>query len=815
MNEDIRTMLDNAAELAPEIIELTGCEQGWGILRSGQSIIGGEPLNVAGQEYRFGYGTHARSRIRLESAVALTHFYAVAGPALDSDVKKCPGEMEPIRFLVTSGGKTLAASPLLNTGDAFVFDVKLDSVRALELLVEPSGSTHMTHANWCNPVLTTADGKQIQCGKSGWDTTFPVSFGYGEISAREFFAANGLQHTSERKGDHTLHRFVAAAPSLVMTVELKAWHDFPVWEYHTWFTNPSAQKSLRLYDISPLAMSYHSSFSGGGGKLLRLRGSFNTDARHQWPGDGFKDSFTPVSDDLSFDREITFGATGGRPSDEWLPCFDLAVGDANLRCVVGWAGQWQAQVTASGGVWRLTAKLEDADLVLEPGETIEVPSIFLQYNSEGGNDHAVNLWRRFVTKHVMLPINDAPPAGPVSFMSWGGLPEPGQLDRLRCIEREQLPVDIYWMDAGWFAPASANEFNPAWFRNVGDWDFNPDSFPQELANIEKTAHQNGKKLLLWFEPERVRTSSKLAQEHPELLIFDGPENTLLDLGDPAAWQWCFDKISGIIERNHLDWYREDFNFQPLPYWRKKDAPDRKGITEIRFVAGLYRFWRELRRKFPRLMIDNCASGGRRLDIELLRYSMPLWYSDMQCFPGFNPEFQLTHIAGMARYWPRFGTGTQNPEGGDTYNFRAAMNAAIGIHCFYGTEGPVTGDYPFDWLRARLHEYRAVRDCFTGDYYSLSAPDGSGGGMWTVTQYDLPEDGHGLLTVFRGPQSPAVECALLLRGLDQDADYLVEDMDQTFAPATENGQALMTAGLTLRVAEPRTARLIRYRKLAAK
>jgi len=816
MNQDISDMLHKAAELAPKIVRITVCEQGWGILRASQTVIGGEPLNVGGKEYGFGYGTHARSRIRLESAVPLTHFCAVAGPAVDRDsIIHGVARMAPIRFLVQSGGKTLAESPLLKFNEVFVFDVKLDHVSELELVVEPSGDIDMTHANWCEPVLTTADGKHFRCGKSGLPALFPVDFGYGEMTGAQFFAAHGLQHTAEKHNDHTLHRFVSANPSLVMTVELKAWHDFPVWEWHTYFTNPSAQKSLRLYDISPLSADYLLPPAPGEPKLLRLRGSFHTDSRHQWPGDGLKNSFTPVCDDLSFEREITFGATGGRPSDEWLPCFDLAAGDTNLRCVVGWAGQWQAKVTASGGGCRLTAKLEDADLMLEPGETIEVPSIFIQYNSEGGNDHAVNLWRRFATKHIMLPKDTRLPHGPLSFMSWGGLAEPGHLNRLENIVQRQLPIDVYWMDAGWFAPKSANEFSPEWSQNVGDWDFNCASFPQELSNIARVAHQAGKKLLLWFEPERVRTTSKLAKEHPELLIFNHTGNALLDLGDPAAWQWCFDKISSIIERNHLDWYRQDFNFEPLPYWRSKDAPGRKGITEIRYVTGLYRFWRELKLKFPHLMIDNCASGGRRLDVELLRYSMPLWYSDMQCNPGFNPEFQLTHIAGMARYWPRFGTGTQNPEGGDTYNFRAAMNAALGIQCFYGTFNPVSDDYPFDWLRARLHEYRAVRDCFAGDYYSLSAPDGSGGGMWTVMQYDLPEAGHGLLTVFRGPQSPAVECTLPLRGLGKNADYLVEDMDQTFAPVTVSGQTLLTAGLTLRIAEPRTARLIRYRKLAVK
>jgi len=43
----------------------------------------------------------------------------------------------------------------------------------------------------------------------------------------------------------------------------------------------------------------------------------------------------------------------------------------------------------------------------------------------------------------------------------------------------------------------------------------------------------------------------------------------------------------------------------------RDTPDRQGMTEIRYVEGLYEMWDELRAKHPGLLIDNCASGGRR------------------------------------------------------------------------------------------------------------------------------------------------------------------------------------------------------------
>ncbi len=41
------------------------------------------------------------------------------------------------------------------------------------------------------------------------------------------------------------------------------------------------------------------------------------------------------------------------------------------------------------------------------------------------------------------------------------------------------------------------------------------------------------------------------------------------------------------------------------------------MTEIRYVEGHYAMWDELRARHPGLWIDNCASGGRRIDLETL------------------------------------------------------------------------------------------------------------------------------------------------------------------------------------------------------
>ena len=114
-------------------------------------------------------------------------------------------------------------------------------------------------------------------------------------------------------------------------------------------------------------------------------------------------------------------------------------------------------------------------------------------------------------------------------------------------------------------------------------------------------------------------------------------------------------LSEMIGTLGISCYRQDFNMAPLAYFRAADAEDRQGITEIKHIMGLYRLWDALREKFPGLLIDNCASGGRRLDVETLRRSIPLWRSDVTCPANFLTSFVQSHTIAFSAwmYCPHF------------------------------------------------------------------------------------------------------------------------------------------------------------------
>lgn len=107
-------------------------------------------------------------------------------------------------------------------------------------------------------------------------------------------------------------------------------------------------------------------------------------------------------------------------------------------------------------------------------------------------------------------------------------------------------------------------------------------------------------------------------------------------GIPEARNWVVDMVSSMIETVGIDYFRHDCNIDPLAYWQAADAPNRQGMTEIRYIKQLYELWDELLRRHPSLMIEGCASGGRRV-IVLFRRSQSAFVTVQVKVNGVKPD----------------------------------------------------------------------------------------------------------------------------------------------------------------------------------
>ncbi len=483
---------------------------------------------------------------------------------------------------------------------------------------------------------------------------------------------------------------------------------------------------------------------------------------------------------MSVGRIKKYSASGGRSSENAAPFFNIHKNGKGYICAIGWSGQWNCEMMRNPESITVKAKIEDTHFRLLPGERIRTSSfVVMPYDGTVADSH--NKWRRLLKKHFSLIGKEGRDSqGPLCASFWGGMKTPSVLQRIDILDKWEIPVEYIWMDAGWYGAdtkPTPDEFEGDWGSHTGDWRVSPLIHPNSLKDVSSAVHNSGRKFLLWFEIERINKTTPIFKEHPEYFFkTENPEKSdrILNLGNEEAWNYCFETLSGLIGDIGIDCYRQDFNTSPLPDWRFSDEKDRRGIGEIKHICGMYRLWDALLERFPTLIIDNCASGGRRIDIETLRRSIPLWRSDYQCPANFLAEGSQCHNLSYNAWMPYSGTSTGRMY--DTYRMRSGYSSAMTTNYTF-SERDSFGDDPEKllWLRERLNEYRRVRPFMSEDFYALTQISDRSD-IWCASQFNRPEDNDGVVLVFRRENSPYEKASFRLSGIDKNSDYLLEDAD---------------------------------------
>jgi len=619
-------------------------------------------------------------------------------------------------------------------------------------------------------------------------TAAPFSFRYDGKA----WTGEGV-HTSRPDGtNRVIHETTWRVGDAGLEVRrvLVEYRAFPTVEWTLYFKNTGTNDTALISDIAALDTTFQ----------RRTDGEF---VLHHWAGSqANSDDYRPFVTPLGPNAQRRFAPSGGRGSDEVWPYFDLDWGREGLIVAVGWPGQWAATFTrnAQTGI-ALRAGQELTRFKLHPGEEARTPLIVLQFWNGGDWVRAQNVWRDWMRVCNLPRLNGALPSPLFPASSANQLSEmqhateENQKQFIDGYSTHGVHLDFWWMDAGWYT------FREGWW-NVGTWEVDRQRFPNGLRAVCDHAHQQGVKTLLWFEPERVTPGTSLYENHSDWLLGADGKQKLLDLGNPAARQWVIHHIDKVMTDEGIDIYRQDFNFPPLGYWRGNDAPDRQGLTEIRHVTGYLAFWDELRRRHPGLLIDTCASGGRRNDLETLRRSVPLHKSDME-YPNLTAK--QTQLYGIAFWVPYFGAPVYPADRVEKYGFRSGIAPMTGIG--YDARRQ---DLDFALLRALHQEWQQVAPIIlNGDYYPLTSWSAASD-VWLAYQFDWPARQQGVVQAFRRPDSPYESARLRLAGLDPAATYDLTNADEHGGFAV-SGRQLMDEGLLVSLNTRPAAALIIYRQ----
>ncbi len=614
--------------------------------------------------------------------------------------------------------------------------------------------------------------------------------------------------TQTLAGGRTQHRLQWTDPVTGLEVRVVAvdYGDYPAVEWTAYLRNSGAKPTPLIEDVRGLDASFRGA-SGAQGCTLRTTQGDNYSAA----------SYEPLA--FKLDRTtVSFQPVGGRPTNGAWPYFNLDGGQEGVILALGWPGQWQAQFSWDDNRISARAGQETTHLVLQPGEEIRTPlTAALFWNGEDWIA-GQNLWRHWFLAHN-IPRPEGKLPAPETAITWPGpplhtaaAPEKVFLDTYLA---RGLKIGYLWIDAGWY---EMDETTKDWWaaKGIGTWKPDPVRYPRGIREIADYVHSKGMKLIVWFEPERVYRGSFLWENHPDWLLRwnaddnDMKELRLLNLGNPDARRWLTDYISGFVTDQGVDWYRQDFNVDPLRAWESNDSSDRRGMTENLYVQGYLAFWDELLSRHTGLMIDSCASGGRRNDLETLRRAVPLLRSDYQT--AALPFAKLTGMStdvfdgdqgqtyGLSLWVPAYGSGDYCE---DVYSTRSDL-------CPWMWIGTHLEDPQWALFAKQLSDHHALAEFIYGDYFPLT-PYNRSEKTWMAWEFVRPAQGDGMVQAFRRENNPDVGIALKLRGLKAGASYEFTDLDSG-RTIRSDGNALMADGLPVEAAAPRTALILTFKEV---
>lgn len=519
----------------------------------------------------------------------------------------------------------------------------------------------------------------------------------------------------------------------------------------------------------------------------------------------------------------------GRTSHEYFP--GMIVGTEGFKeqtgevwgVHLGWSGNHRFQVAVKSNGKRFIqaeALYLAGEVSLAKGETLSTPWLYATYSDEGLNKMSQN-FHQFLRKNIIHFASDKP--RPVHLNTWEGIffdHNPDYIMKM-ATKAAQMGVERFIIDDGWFGKRDDD------YQALGDWYLDKRKYPNGLEPVIEHVKKQGMEFGIWVEPEMISKNSDLYRAHPDWLLelpgYNQPEGRhqyLLDLQNPAVFDYLLERLTWLLSSYDIDYIKWDMN-REIVQAGHEGQPAIVGQTN-----AVYRLMDMLQQKYPNVEIESCSSGGGRIDFEVLKRTQRFWASDS------NDALDRQIIQrGMSYFFPPEVMGAHI--GGKTCHttYRELDMNLRGLTALFGHMGveldPVKESTEeqkgfthyirlHKQLRSLLHSGNSVRldvdDSAAMQSYGVVSQDKKEA-VFVIAQLALP--------------TYALSGNLRLTGLLTDKEYSIEILDlphhidpqvnghamKSFpkwmtTDTTLSGDWLMNIGLPLPVLDPATAMLIK-------
>lgn len=369
-----------------------------------------------------------------------------------------------------------------------------------------------------------------------------------------------------------------------------------------------------------------------------------------------------------------------------------------------------------------------SEYILEPGETFTTPRLALCMSNEGLGGVSRN-FHRWARHEGWLHQGDK--TREILLNSWEGVVfnvnEKGMFQMMEDIK--EMGGELFVMDDGWFGDKYQRNDDKS---TLGDWMVDRKKLPGGIKPLVDKAKSLGIHFGIWIEPESANTISEFYEKHPDWVLQEkgrelkqgrGGTQVLLDMCNPKVQDFVFKLVDNLMTENpDIAYIKWDANCSLQNYGSTYLPAQKQSHIYIEYHRGLLKTLERIRAKYPRLVIQDCSSGGGRVNYGLLPYFEEFWPSDN------NDPFQRVFIQWGTSYFfpsnamaqhiahsPYWNTGRTSPI---KYRTDVAMSGRLGIEL---QPANMTSEEREQTKRA-ISDYKKIRDIVQlGNLYRLVSP----------------------------------------------------------------------------------------------
>ena len=326
-----------------------------------------------------------------------------------------------------------------------------------------------------------------------------------------------------------------------------------------------------------------------------------------------------------------YGQTGSMPVKKYFPF--AAVEDQKTGVV--WAVQlaheasWQMEVYRQDDALHLCGGLADREFghwmkKIEAGGAFETPTAIVTVCA-GDIDRACQRLTQAGQKYA----DQAPESEqelPIIFneycTTWGS-PSHENIKKILDVIRDR-GFSYFVIDCGWFREAGV-----PWDISMGDYQISPDLFPEGLDQTVKMITEAGMKAGIWFEIDNVGRAARAYASTEHMLKKDGipitTENRRFwDMRDPWVISYLEERVIGTLRQYGFSYMKMDYNDT---IGIGCDGCESLGEGLRQNMEASVNFVRRVREQIPGIILENCSSGGHKLEPLMMSLTSMASFSD--------------------------------------------------------------------------------------------------------------------------------------------------------------------------------------------